>query len=137
MGAMAATRSLHRQSSRSDNRKAPWRRLLLLLALVPLGVGVLLIISAFTGIVVWGGPREQVIMGGFYVLFSFVASNAIQKEWVLAGGWTLLGLAAWLALSRQETGSKIIAAAFLGIGVAALSRELLRRRREYLDRETR
>jgi len=109
----------------------------LLLALVPLGVGVLLIISAFTGIVVWGGPREQVIIGGLYVLFSFVASNAVQKEWVLAGGWTLLGLAAWLVLSRQETGSKIIAAAFFGIGVAALSRELLRRRREYLDRETR
>jgi hypothetical protein len=134
---MAARRSLHRQSSRSDNRKVPWRRLLLLLTLVPLGVGVLLIISAFTGVVVWGAPREQVIMGGFYVLFSFIAANAIQKEWVLAGGWTVLGLAAWLVLNRQETVTRIIAAALLGMGVAALSRELLRRRREYLDRKTR
>jgi sugar (pentulose or hexulose) kinase len=109
----------------------------LLLTLVPLGVGVLLIISAFTGVVVWGAPREQVIMGGFYVLFSFVASNAIQKQWVLTGGWTLLGLGAWLVLNRQETESKIVAAALLGIGVAALSRELLRRRRAYLDTERR
>ena len=96
-----------------------------------------MIISAFTGVVVWGAPREQVIMGGFYVLFSFIASNAIQKEWVLAGGWTLLGLATWLVMNRQETETRIIAAALLGIGVAALSRELLRRRREYLDRKTR
>ena len=134
---MAARPSVQRQLSRSDNRKVPWRRLLLLVTLVPLGVGVLLIISAFTGVVVWGAPREQVIMGGFYVLFSFIASNAIQKEWVLAGGWTLLGLATWLVLNRQETETRIIAAALLGIGVAALSRELLRRRREYLDRKTR
>jgi len=134
---MAARSSVQRQSSRSDDRKVLWRRLLLLVTLVPLGVGVLLIISAFTGIVVWGAPREQVIMGGFYVLFSFVASNAVQKEWVLAGAWTLLGLAAWLVLNRPETETKIIAAALLGIGVAALSRELLRRRRDYLDRETR
>jgi hypothetical protein len=134
---MAARHSVLRQSTRNDTRKASWRRVLLLLTLVPLGVGLLLIISAFTGIVVWGAPREQVIMGGFYVLFSFVASNVAQKQWVLAGGWTLLGLAAWLVLNRQETETKIIAAALFGIGVASLSRELLRRRRQYLDTERR
>jgi hypothetical protein len=130
---MAAKRLIQNSSSKHGDPKRFWQKWLLLLAMVPLGVGLLLIISAFTGAVVWGTPRKQVIMGGLYIVFSFVASNAIQKQWILAAGWALLGLAAWLGLNQQETVVKIIAAAFLGVSVALLMREFLRRRRRYLD----
>ena len=117
--------------------KPSWQKWLLLLAMVPLGVGVLLIISGFTGAVVWETPQKQVMMGGLYILGSFVASNALQKQWMLAASWTLLGLSTWVGLSQQETAFKILAAAFLGISVALLMRELLRRRRRYLSTEKR
>jgi hypothetical protein len=130
---MEGKRLIQSSSSTHADPKRFWQKWLLLLAMVPLGVGLLLIISAFTGAVVWGTPRKQVIMGGLYILLSFVASNTIQKQWILAAGWALLGLAAWLGLNQQEAVFKIIAAAFLGISVALLMREFLRRRRRYLD----
>lgn len=130
---MAGNPFTHNSSLEHRAPKRSRQRWLLLLAMVPLGVGLLLIINAFTGAVVWDTPRKQVIMGGLYILFSFMASNAIQKQWMLAAGWTLLGLAVWLGLNRQEPLMKIIAAAFLGISVALLVREFLRRRRRYLD----
>jgi hypothetical protein len=134
---MATKPSIQKASSKHGHQKRSWEKWLLLLAMVPLAVGVLLIISAFTDAVVWGTPRKQVLMGVFYILFSFVASNAIQKQWNLAAGWTLLGLALWLGLNRQETVVKIIAAALLGISVSLIMREFLRRRRRYLDAERR
>jgi hypothetical protein len=134
---MVAKRFIQSSSSKHGSPKRFWPQALLLLAMVPLGVGLLLIISAFTGALVWDTPRKQVMMGGLYILFSFVASNAIQRQWTLAAGWTLLGLAAWLGLNQQEMAVKIIAAAFFGISVALLTRELLRRRRRYLNTEKR
>jgi hypothetical protein len=132
---MAVKPSIQKPSSKHGHDKRLWQKWLLLLAMVPLAVGVLLIISAFTDAVVWGTSRKQIMMGGLYILFSFVASNAIQRQWNLAVGWALLGLAVWLGLSHQETVVKIIAAAFLGISVSFLMREFLRRRRRYLDAE--
>jgi uncharacterized membrane protein HdeD (DUF308 family) len=134
---MAAKPPIQKASSKHGHQKRSWEKWLLLLAMVPLAVGILLIISAFTDAVVWSTPRTQVLMGVFYILFSFVASNAIQKQWNLAAGWTLLGLAIWLGLNRQETVVKIIAAALLGISVSLIMREFLRRRRRYLDAERR
>jgi hypothetical protein len=132
---MAAKPSIQKASSKHGHQKRSWEKWVLLLAMVPLAVGILLIISAFTDAVVWGTPRKQVLMGVLYILFSFVASNAIQKQWNLAAGWTLLGLAIWLGLNHQETVVKIIAAAFLGISVSLLMREFLRRRRRYLEQK--
>jgi hypothetical protein len=134
---MAAKPSIQKASLKHGHQKRSREKWLLLLAMVPLAVGILLIISALTDAVVWGTPRKQILMGVFYILFSFVASNAIQKQWNLAASWTLLGLAIWLGLNRQETVVKIIAAAFLGISVSLLMREFLRRRRRYLDTERR
>jgi hypothetical protein len=134
---MATKPSIQKATSKHGHQKRSWEKWLLLLAMVPLAVGVLLIISAFTDAVVWGTPRKQVLMGGLYILFSFVASNAIQKQWNLAAGWTLLGLALWLGLNHQEKVVKIIAAAVLGISVSVLMREFLRRRRRYLGAERR
>ena len=105
--------------------------------MMPLGVGLLLVITALAGAVVWGTAQEQVMMGGFYILFSFVAANAIQKQWELVAGWALVGVAIWLMLNRTEMGAKVAAAAFIGVGVALLSREFLRRRRQYLEAKKR
>jgi hypothetical protein len=134
---MAAKRFIQNSSSQRGSSKPSWQKWLLLLAMVPLGVGILLIISAFTDAVVWETPRKQVMMGALYILASFVASNALQKQWMLTASWTLLGVAAWLGLSQQDTAFKILAAAFLGISVALLMREFLRRRRRYLSTEKR
>jgi hypothetical protein len=134
---MAAKRFIQNSSSQGGGSKPSWQKWLLLLTMVPLGVGILLIISAFTDAVVWDTPRQQVVMGSLYILASFVASNAIQKQWVLAASWTLLGLSTWVGLSQKETAFKILAAAFLGISVALLMREFLRRRRRYLSTEKR
>ena len=134
---MAAKRFIKNSLSPHEGPKRSWQKWLLLLAMVPLAVGVLLIISAFTDAVVWDTPRKQVMMGGLYILAGFVASNAIQKQWVIAASWTLLGLSTWVGLSQQETAFKILAAAFLGISVALLMREFLRRRRRYLSTEKR
>jgi multisubunit Na+/H+ antiporter MnhE subunit len=134
---MAVERFIRPSSSRRRAQKLSWQQRLVLLSMVPLAVGVLLIIGALTGAVVWGTARKQLVMGGFYALFSFVASNLIQKRWVLAGCWTLLGLAVWLVVNQQQTEARIMAAAFLAIAVALLSREFLRRRRHYLDTEER
>jgi hypothetical protein len=42
-----------------------------------------------------------------------------------------------LVVNQQQTEARIMAAAFLAIAVALLSREFLRRRRHYLDTEER
>jgi hypothetical protein len=126
-------RSVRHSSSKPAPRKSAWQRALLLLTIAPFGVGLLLIITTLVGVIVWDTPGQQIIMGGFYILFSFVASNAVQKQWKLAVGWTLLGIAAWLVLNRPEIEAKVIAAALIGIGVALLSKEFLQRRRQALE----
>lgn len=134
---MAAKRFIRAASSRARVRNLSGQQWLVLLSMVPLAVGLLLIIGALTGAVVWGTAREQFVMGASYGLFSFVASNLLQKQWVLAGCWTLMGFAVWLILDQEQAAAKIIAAALLAFAVALLSRELLRRRRQYLDTQDR
>jgi hypothetical protein len=103
--------------------------------MVPLFIGLLLILTALTGAVVWGTPQEQAVIGGFYILLSFVASNALQKQWLLVIGWLLLGVAAWVGVNRPEVAAKVVAAVLAGLGVALVSREFLRRRQQYLDKK--
>jgi hypothetical protein len=134
---MAAKSSIQRSSRKSDVQESFWRQAILLLAVVPAAVGLLLIATAAFGFIVWDTTREQVVMGGFYILFTFLASNAIQKEWRLVAGWMMLGAAAWLALSRPEIEVKIAAAVLIGLAVALLSGEFFRRRRKYLSEKKR
>ncbi len=105
----------------------------LLLAVVPGAVGLLLIITAVSGFIVWHSTQEQLMMGSSYILFSFIASNAIQKEWKLVMGWLALGVAALLVLGRPEIGAKFAAAALIGVSVTLLAREFLRRRQQYIN----
>lgn len=112
-----------------------WRRLLAILALVPLVVGVLLILTALTGLLIWSNMREQIIVGVYYILASFTLSNALQLEWKLTIGWLLLGAAVWLGMQWTCWGARILAAALAGVGVMLLSREFLLRRRRYLEQQ--
>lgn len=109
------------------------RRVLLVLALAPLILGILLIVTALAGVVMWRSPGEQVAVGCLYVLFSFAASNALQKQWRLAFGWVLFGLALGLAVFGSSVGARAAAAALAGVSAAIVARQFMRRRRQYLD----
>ena len=130
---MAIKHSLSRRlPSNHSTQKQLWYQILSVLALIPLLVGSLLILTALTGFLVWPTIWEQVIMGSLYVLASFVLSNALQKQWRLALGWLFLVAAIWLGLIWSAIEVGIVAAALAGLGTALLSREFLRRRRQYL-----
>lgn len=130
---MAIKRSFTQRSlPNHSTQKQLWYQTLLLLALVPLLVGILLILTALTGVVVWYTPWEQVVIGGLYIVVSFVFSNLLQKHWKLAVGWLLLGAAVWLGMSWPAVEVKVAAAALAGLSIAVLSREFLRKRQQYL-----
>ena len=120
-----------------SSKKQTWREILQVLALIPLVLGALLILTDLTGAIVWGSAGQQLAMGSFYVLFSFASSNAIQKQWQLTLGWLLLGAGVWLAISGPDNGIRLVAAAPMAISIAVLAREFLRRRRQYLESRTR
>ncbi|MCG3211310.1 MAG: hypothetical protein FOGNACKC_04953 [Anaerolineae bacterium] len=130
---MAIKHSLSRRSlSNHSTQKQLWYQIFLVLALVPLLVGILLILTALTGALVRPTAWEQAIIGSLYILTSFVLSNVLQKQWKLMLGWLLLGAAIWLGLNWAETGVRILAAAMAGGGIALIFREFLRRRQQYL-----
>ena len=108
-----------------------------ILAIIPLVVGGLLLLTAFTGLIVWDTAEYQVVMGCLYILISFAASNAIQKQWLLTAGWLLLGFALWLFESGPDTSVRILAAVIVSLSIGLLAREFLRRRRQYLDSQIR
>lgn len=130
---MAIKHSLSRRSLPNHSaEKQLWYQIFLVLALVPLLVGILLILTALTGALVRPTAWEQAIIGSLYILASFVLSNVLQKQWKLMLGWLLLGAAIWLGLNWAETGVRILAAAMAGGGIALIFREFLRRRQQYL-----
>ena len=120
-----------------SSKKQTRREILQVVALIPLVLGGLLILTDLTGAVVWGIAGQQLAMGSFYVLFSFALSNAFQKQWQLTLGWLVLGAALWLAISGSDHGVRIVAAALTALSIGVLAREFLRRRRQYLDSRTR
>lgn len=120
-----------------SSKKQTRREILQVVALIPLVLGGLLILTDLTGAVVWGSAGQQLAMGSFYVLFSFALSNAFQKQWQLTLGWLVLGAALWLAISGSDHGVRIVAAALTALSIGVLAREFLRRRRQYLDSRTR
>ena len=130
---MSRRHSVPNRSSTKQTRQ----EIFVILALVPLAVGVLLILSAFTGLYVWGTLVQQILTGGLYILLSFAASNALQKQWTLAGGWVLMGTAVWLWLNVADANIAIVSGALVSIGIAVVVREFLLRRQQYLNSQTR
>jgi hypothetical protein len=129
--------SNRRSTASRTSHKQTRHEILQILAIIPLVVGGLLLLTAFTGLIVWDTAESQVVMGCLYILISFGASNAIQKKWLLALGWLLLGIALWLFESGPDIVIRILAGAIVSVSIALLAREFLRQRRQYLDSQTR
>ncbi|MEW5871519.1 MAG: hypothetical protein AB1894_19755 [Chloroflexota bacterium] len=113
---------------KTDPNEAPtWVRLLLSLTLVPLVAGVLLIIAWMLDLEIMGDPQRLLPVGTFFVVFSFAASNLLQKNWLVGAGWSLVSIA--MLLLWISTASPVLVAAFvLGIlGIMMLGFEYFRR----------
>lgn len=95
-----------------------WTRLFLALTLVPMILGVLLIGAWALDLNIFEDPQSQTLVGILFILFSFAASNALQKKRNLAIGWSLLTLADLVLLLWIELWAQIIA---LAAGVVGLS----------------
>jgi hypothetical protein len=119
--------------ARGAGQRTSWAQSLGLLVLVPLVVGGLLVLTALNDVVIWNNRGEQVRVGCYYILLSFVLANALQRQWKLVCGWILVAGAIWVPTQWMSTWPRVIAAALGGAGVALLVREFLVRRRRYLE----
>lgn len=121
------------RNSKSDPASSPnkpdsiWRRILLLLPLTLLAGGLLLIFGAVFDLVIWFSPPAQALLGGFFVLISFVALNVLQKQWSLAAGWLLVGLGIWLWFAFAETWIRAVTYLLAGAGIFLVGKEFARR----------
>jgi hypothetical protein len=111
--------------SKSKNRDlqkplSPGTNLLLTLTLVPLVVGILLIGAWVLDINIFKDVQSQVTVGILFFLFSFAASNALQKRWRLTIGWSLLMCADLVILAWRELLAQIVAIPLGGVGLILL-----------------
>jgi hypothetical protein len=97
------------------------------LTLLPLIAGVLLIIAWAVDLTIWGSEQLQVSLALLLILASFAASNAVQRNWILAAGWTLLGIADFILLTWIDFNVQIVAFILGGVGVILLGFEFFRR----------
>ena len=98
-------------------KSSPGRNVLLSLTLVPLVIGLILVGAWALDLEILGDPQSQVIVGIFFFLVSFAASNALQKRWRLAGGWGLLAVADLVTLAWLNLAAQVIA---LGLGLVGV-----------------
>jgi hypothetical protein len=88
----------------------------------------LLIFGSVADMIVWISPPAQALLGGLLVLGSFVAFNALQKQWTLAVGWLLLGVGLWLLLTWwTELSIRVLAYVLGGLGLFFLGKEFMHR----------
>lgn len=100
---------------------------MLALTLLPLVFGLVLIFTALAGLTLWGSGAAQAAVGGLLVLASFAASNALQKQWALAAGWLLLGVAVGLGFSLSQTWARVLTFLLGGLGLYLLLSEFIKR----------
>ena len=113
-----AKKSTSKGKKTSPTKKSsPGRNVLLSLTLVPLVIGLILVGAWALDLEILGDPQSQVIVGVFFFLVSFAASNALQKRWRLAGGWGLLAVADLVTLAWLNLASQVIA---LGLGLVGV-----------------
>jgi hypothetical protein len=98
--------------------KGSWTRLFLALTLVPLIFGVGLIFAWAFDVYIFGDPESLPLIGLLFILFSFAASNALQKNRSLAIGWFLLAVADLVLLLWVELWAQVLAliAGMVGVG---------------------
>ncbi len=103
-------------------RHTPAQNVLLALTLVPLVIGILLVGAWVLDLEVLEDPQSQVIVGVFFFLLAFTASNLVQKRWRLAAGWGLLAAADLVTLGWLNLAAQIVAltAGLCGVVLLAL-----------------
>ena len=99
--------------------RGSWTRLLLALTLVPMVLGLMLIGAWALDFEIFDEPQTQTLVGILFILFSFAASNGLQKKRNLAIGWSLLTVADLVLLLWIELWAQILAiiAGVVGLGV--------------------
>ena len=113
-----AKKSTSKGKKTSPTKKSsPGRNVLLSLTLVPLVIGLILVGAWVLDLEILGEAQSQVIVGIFFFLVSFAASNALQKRWMLAGGWGLLAVADLVTLAWLNLAAQVIA---LGLGLVGV-----------------
>lgn len=125
-----AKKSIKRSRKASKEDRPGWSKLLLMLTLVPMVMGVLLILAWALEFNMLGNPDDQIVVGFLFILFSFAASNAVQRNWRLAGGWALLAVADLLVLSWLEVWVQILSMLAGAAGLALIVIEFVQRYRE-------
>lgn len=94
-----------KRASKSKNSN----NILLSLTLVPMVIGGLLIGAWAIDIYIFDAPETQTLTGMLFILFSFAASNILQKKKNLAIGWSLLTVADVVLLLWVELWAQIVA----------------------------
>lgn len=102
---------------RAKPLRSPGRNLLMTLTLVPLVVGIILIGAWVLDINIFDDPQPQIIVGIFFFLLSFTASNAVQRKWIISGSWGLLAIADIITLIWLNVAAQTVA---ILIGIAGL-----------------
>lgn len=97
------------------------------LTLVPLVIGGLLILAWALDIFLWENPQSQIFVGILFILLSFAASNALQKNLYAAAGWALLAVADLMLLVWVNLQLQIFAFLIGGIGLVLLLYEFIQR----------
>ena len=107
----------HQVKRKTGNEPVLWVNILLTLTLVPMVVGILMIGAWALDILFWEDAQAQIVIGILFILISFAVSNALQKRWRLAVGWSLLAISDLIVLFWLNVTVQIIA---IGIGSVGL-----------------
>lgn len=120
---MAKKVSSKGKTTQTRQASSPGKNVFLSLTLVPLVVGMILIGAWVLDIELLDDLQSQVIVGVFFFLLAFTASNVVQKRWRLASGWGLLAVADIVTLAWLNLAAQIAALAAGVVGVALLGIE--------------
>jgi len=123
---MAKKVSQKGKAAQTRQASSPGKNVFLSLTLVPLVIGMILIGAWVLDIELLDDLQSQVIVGVFFFLLAFTASNIVQKRWMLATGWGLLAVADIVTLAWLNVAAQIIALSVGMIGVVLLGIEFYR-----------
>lgn len=110
--------------------KLSWGSFGLTLTLVPLVIGGLLILAWALDLNLFDQPQTQIYVGVLLILAGFATSNALQKKWISAAGWLLLGVADFILLAWMNLYTQILGILIGAIGVILLAYEFYLRYQE-------
>lgn len=112
-------------NKKAENAPSLTVSILLTLTLVPMVIGILMIGAWALDIELWEDPQAQVIIGFLFILVSFAVSNALQKKWRLAAGWSVLAISDLIILLWLNVTVQIIALILAAIGLVIIISEFI------------